>query len=53
MQTNLKHHARGMNKLAPSQCSPTVTVPHISYERLSYGGDNADNDERAHTKKKN
>lgn len=51
MQTNLKHHAGGMNKLAPSPFSPTVTVLHISYERLSYSGDNTDNDERAHTKK--
>jgi hypothetical protein len=40
-----------MNKLAPSPFSPTVTVLHISYERLSYSGDNADNDERAHTEK--
>jgi hypothetical protein len=51
MQTKLEHHAGGMNKLAPFPFSPTVTVLHISYEGLSYGGDNADNDERAYTKK--
>jgi hypothetical protein len=54
MQTNLEHHAGGMNKLAPANptpFSPTVTVLHISYERLSYSEDKADNDERARTKK--